>query len=108
MPENTPIGVPIRVATPTIASEPKIALDRPPPSEFGPGCDCVSNAHDMPPAPSATVSNRIQTSQNTPNTIAPKASVSATVLTRLRRMCMARRGPETAEMLVMRGLLRSA
>ena len=82
-----PIGVPSSVASVTIASEPKIALARPPLSAWGGGVISVKSDKASPPMPSRKVSIRIQTSQKMPNDIAASASVSATTLTRLRRAC---------------------
>ena len=77
MPARMPIGVPIAVASVTIISEPKIALARPPVSACGGGVISASTCQLSPPTPSRSVSNRIQTSQNTPNAIAAERQASA-------------------------------
>ena len=74
-----PIGVPTKVASSTIRSEPKIALAMPPAS-FGGGVISVKVASARPPTPRRSVSHRIQTSQNTPKAMAASDSVSATLV----------------------------
>ena len=64
-----------------------MALARPPAS-LGGGVICVRVAQVRPATPSRTVSQRIHTSQKTPNAMATSDSESATWLTRLRRAYM--------------------
>ena len=54
-----------------------MALARPPAS-LGGGVMSVNSASDMPPSPRRSVSHKIHTSQNTPNTMAASDSDSAT------------------------------
>jgi hypothetical protein len=78
-----PMGVPTNVASNTMTTEPKIALEIPPTS-LGGGVICVNSATLRPPRPRRIVSHKIHTSQNTPNSMAASDKVKAIWLTRLR------------------------
>jgi hypothetical protein len=72
-----PIGVPMKVASDTIMTEPKIEFASPPTS-LGGGVISVNRAKDKPPRPKRMVSHKIQISQNNPNAIAMSERVRAT------------------------------
>jgi hypothetical protein len=101
MPAVTPVGVPSKVAAPTIINDPKMALDRPPVSACGGGVISVNTARLMPLTPKRTVSANIQINQNRPKAIAASDSVNAMALIRLRRLCLARRGSLGASIVVL-------
>ena len=71
-----PMGVPTNVASNTMTTEPKIALEIPPTS-LGGGVVCVNSATLRPPRPRRMVSRYIHSSQNPLHSMAASVKVKA-------------------------------